>query len=301
MDGEPTALSSYERLVKNATNAAVVVAILLILLKFGAFLNTNSVAVLSSLIDSCADAASSLVLFFAVRHSLTPPDREHRFGHGKAEPLAALALAAFVAGSALFLAIEGISRLLHPMPVEHAMLGVVVMALSIAITLTLTTFQRYVVQRTGSTAISADRLHYLMDVVVNLGIIVGLVLTATLGWGFADPLIALLVAAWMLRGAWNIITPSLGQLMDRELDDAQRGRIESICLAEAEVNAVHDLRTRQSGKTAFIQLHLELDGDLSLLRAHAIALGVHNQLLVEFPDAEIIIHQDPADDAQAAQ
>ena len=123
MDGEPTALSSYERLVKNATNAAVVVAILLILLKFGAFLNTNSVAVLSSLIDSCADAASSLVLFFAVRHSLTPPDREHRFGHGKAEPLAALALAAFVAGSALFLAIEGISRLLHPMPVEHAMLG----------------------------------------------------------------------------------------------------------------------------------------------------------------------------------
>ena len=89
--------------------------------------------------------------------------------------------------------------------------------------------------------------------------------------------------------------------MDRELDDAQRGRIESICLAEAEVNAVHDLRTRQSGKTAFIQLHLELDGDLSLLRAHAIALGVHNQLLVEFPDAEIIIHQDPADDAQAAQ
>ncbi len=289
-------MSSYEQLVKNATNASVAVALLLIVLKFAAFLNTNSVAILSSLIDSCADAASSMVLFFAVRHALTPPDREHRFGHGKAEPLAALALAAFVAGSALFLAIEGINRLLNPMPVAHAMLGIGVMALSVAITLTLITFQRYVVQHTGSTAISADRLHYLSDVVVNLGIIVGLVLTTTAGWAFADPLIALMVAAWMLHSAWSIITPSLGQLMDRELDDAQRTLIKSICVAHPEVRALHDLRTRQSGKTAFIQLHLELDGHLSLARAHAIGEAVNTKLLAEFPDAEIIIHQDPGDD-----
>ncbi len=280
--------------MRRATHASVAVASVLIVVKLAACLVTDSVALLSSLIDSTLDALASFLNLLAVRHALTPADAEHRFGHGKAEPLAGLGQAAFIAGSAVFLLFEATRRFVHPDPVEHPWLGVGVMVISIVLTILLVAYQKHVVARTGSIAIGADLLHYLGDVLVNGGVIVALLLTALLGWHLADPLIAIAIAIYILRSAWGIIRGSLDQLMDTEAPADVRRRIESIVRRHPQVTGLHDLRTRVAGHTTFVQLHLELPGDLSLARAHAIADEVLESLAAEFPGAEILIHQDPA-------
>jgi len=281
-------------LMRRATYASVATAVLLVAVKLVAWHLTGSVALLSSLVDSMLDALASTLNLVAVHHALAPADREHRFGHGKAEPLAGLAQAAFIAGSAVFLVAEAVSRLLRPQPIEQAALGVGVMLFSLGMTLVLVQYQRRVVRRTGSVAIGADLLHYVGDVLVNGGVIAALVLSSLFGWTLADPLIALAIAAYILKAVWDIVARSLAQLMDRELPDADRARIVTIGRRHPQVRDLHDLRTRVSGQTTFIQLHLEMDGALSLERAHAIADEVHADLTKAFPDAEILIHQDPA-------
>lgn len=286
--------ASNHRLLRWATRASVTVASILIVAKLGAWLMTDSVALLSSLIDSVLDAIASVVNLVAVAHALTPADREHRFGHGKAEPLAGMAQAAFIAGSAVFLLFEAGHRLLHPRPVSATEIGIVVMLFSIVATLALVTFQRYVARRTGSVAISADSLHYKGDLLANTAVIVALLLSGGLGWTYADPILAAAVGIYILIGAWGIVGQSLDQLMDRELPDDQRARIRAIAMGHSEVMDVHDLRTRTSGIDTFIQLHLELDGALPLVEAHAIADSVELEIMNEFPGAEVMIHQDPA-------
>jgi len=281
-------------LMRRATYASVATAVLLVAVKLVAWHLTGSVALLSSLVDSMLDALASTLNLVAVHHALAPADREHRFGHGKAEPLAGLAQAAFIAGSAVFLVAEAVSRLLRPQPIEQAALGVGVMLFSLGMTLVLVQYQRRVVRRTGSVAIGADLLHYVGDVLVNGGVIAALVLSSLFGWTLADPLIALAIAAYILKAVWDIVARSLAQLMDRELPDADRARIVAIGRRHPQVRDLHDLRTRVSGQTTFIQLHLEMDGALSLERAHAIADEVLADLTKAFPDAEILIHQDPA-------
>jgi ferrous-iron efflux pump FieF len=282
------------QLMRRATVASVAVAIALTVIKLAAFLLTGSVALLASLVDSGVDALASVLNLLAVRHALTPADREHRFGHGKAEPLAGLGQAAFIAGSGLFLAFEACARLLHPRLPEHAMTGIAVMVASIVATTALVLYQRYVIRATGSLAIRADALHYAGDVLVNLGVIAALLIGSIFGVPSADPLIALVIAGFILKSAREIIGQSLAQLMDRELPDATRARIREIAMAHPLVRDVHELRTRESGRTTFIQLHLEMDGALSLYRAHAVADAVTDALLAEFPNAEIIVHEDPA-------
>src|SRR5215813_2597822 len=164
--------ASANRLRRLATYASVAVAALLIAAKFGAWLETGSVALLSSLVDSLLDAAASLVNLFAVRHAMTPADREHRFGHGKAEPLAVLGQSAFIIGSAMLLLAEAVRRLILPVPVENPPAGIAVMVLSIVVTIALVLYQRHVVRRTGSIAITADELHYRGDLVVNVSVII---------------------------------------------------------------------------------------------------------------------------------
>ncbi len=281
-------------LMRRATYASVATALLLVAVKLVAWHLTGSVALLSSLVDSLLGALASTLNLVAVRHALAPADREHRFGLGKAEPLAGLAQAAFIAGSAVFLVAEAVSRLLRPRPIEHAALGVGVMLFSLCMTLVLVQYQRRVVRRTGSVAIGADLLHYVGDVLVNGGVIAALVLSSLFGWTLADPLIALAIAAYILKAVWDIVARSLAQLMDRELPDEDRARIVAIGRRHPQVRDLHDLRTRVSGQTTFIQLHLEMDGTLSLERAHAIADEVLADLTKAFPDAEILIHQDPA-------
>lgn len=281
------------RLMRLATYASVASACLLVVVKFGAWVYTDSISLLSTLLDSVLDAAASIINLLAVRHALTPADREHRFGHGKAEPLAALGQAAFISGSAIFLVIEAGHRLYAPRPVAHVEAGIAVMIFAIAVTFVLTRFQAYVVRQTGSIAIKADSLHYLGDLLVNVAVILALLAVSRLGWAHADPIFGLGIAAYILYNAWLIARGALDMLMDRELPDLERQRIKEIALGHAEVLDLHDLRTRTSGRQTFIQLHLEMDGKMSLKDAHEVADAVEAQLLGEFPDAEVIIHQDP--------
>ena len=281
------------RLMRWATYASTGTALSLVLLKLAGWWLTDSVALLSSLVDSLLDGMASLVTLLAVRQSLIPPDREHRFGHGKAEPLAAIAQASLISGSALFLIVEAMRRLFDPEPVTHGDFGILVMVVSLLATLLLTGFQHYVVRRTGSVAIRADSLHYLSDLLMNAAVILALVLTSQFGWALADPLLALAIAAYILRGALRIGLDAYDMLMDRELPDAERRRILDLVRQHSEVLGVHDLKTRASGRTTFIQLHLEIDGGMTLYRAHAIAEAVEAELQTAYPNAEVTIHQDP--------
>ena len=281
------------RLMRLATYASVATAGMLVAVKVAAFAATDSVSILSSLIDSLLDASASLVTLFAVRHALSPPDREHRFGHGKAEPLAALGQAAFIAGSSIFLLIEAGRRLFDPKPVANGDAGIIVMVFAIIATLALTRFQAYVVKRTDSLAIRSDALHYAGDLLANGGVIIALILSTRLGWTIADPLIAIAIAGFIIFSAVQIARGAFDMLMDRELPEADRRRILDIAGTHPEVRAVHDLRTRMSGPSLFIQLHIEMDGSLNLYRAHVIADTVEAELHTAFPGAEVLIHQDP--------
>jgi ferrous-iron efflux pump FieF len=280
------------RLMKLATYASITVAVTLILAKLLAWGMSGSVSMLATLIDSTLDALASLINLLAVRHALTPADREHRFGHGKAEALAGLAQAAFISGSAGFLLLESGRRLLTPTPVEAHGVGIAVMVFSIIATLALVRFQRHVIEKTDSTAIKADALHYRTDLLVNGSVIVALLLSAW-GWPGFDALFAIGIAFYILWSAWGIVMQALDHLMDRELPDEDREKIKEIATAHPEVHGMHDLRSRRSGTASFIQLHLELDDDLKLLEAHRISDEVEASLHDRYPAADIIIHIDP--------
>jgi ferrous-iron efflux pump FieF len=282
------------RLRRRALWASLAVAGGLIGLKFCAWLVTGSVALLSSLVDSLLDIAASTVNLLAVSHAMSPADREHRFGHGKAEPLAVLGQSAFITGSAILVFAEAVRRLIRPAPVDDPSAGIAVMLVSIAACVALVLYQRSVVRRTGSLAISADELHYRGDLILNGGVILALVLGGMLGVSYLDPLFGAAIGLWIVWSAMKLARLSLTQLMDRELPDAERTRIRAIAEAHPAVSAVHDLRTRAAGPTAFIQLHLEMPGTLSLLRAHEISDEVEAELRRAYPNAEILIHEDPA-------
>ena len=286
--------ASDGRLMMGAAIAAVATASLLVVMKLFAYLVTDSIAMMASLADSALDVFASSVNLFAIRSALTPADREHRFGHGKAEPLAGLGQSALIAGSTGFLLVESLSRLITPHPIEDPNLGLAVMAVSIVTTIALVIGQRIVVQRTGSVAVGADRMHYLGDLLTNAGVVVGIVLAGRFGILIADPIIGIAVSAVLAWSAWHVFRQSFDQLMDRELPDADRDRIKAIARAHPEVRALHDLRTRSAGTYQFIQLHLELDPAMPLVRAHEISDEVEHELCAAFPKAEVIIHQDPA-------
>ncbi|MFT4613117.1 MAG: ferrous-iron efflux pump FieF [Bacteroidia bacterium] len=280
------------RLMRLATYASISVALVLVVAKLLAWWSSDSVSLLATLIDSILDALASLVNLLAVRHALSPADREHRFGHGKAEALSGLAQAAFITGSAGFLLLESGRRLVHPEPLVAYEAGVVVMLFSIVVTGGLLLFQRHVIKRTGSTAIRADAMHYRTDLLVNASVILALLLSVW-GWPGFDPLFAIAIAFYILYSAWEIVQHSLDHLMDRELPNAERDKIERIAMAQAGVRGMHDLRSRQSGTSIFLQLHLELDDELNLMEAHLISDEVERSLQQAYPSAEIIIHCDP--------
>ena len=278
--------------MRQATYASVAVAALLIGTKFLAWQLSGSVSLLATLIDSTLDALASLVNLFAVHHALSPADKEHRFGHGKAEALAGLGQAAFIVVSAGFLLLESARRILEPVPVQAHELGMAVMLFSICATLLLLAFQRHVIRQTDSTAIKADALHYRTDLLVNVSVIAALWLSVR-GWAGFDALFAIAIAIYILFSAWEIVRQAFDHLMDRELPDQARERIERIASDHEAVYGIHDLRSRRSGTATFIQLHLELDDDLTLLEAHRISDEVELKLQQAYPGAEIIIHIDP--------
>ncbi|MGB7451146.1 MAG: cation diffusion facilitator family transporter [Lysobacterales bacterium] len=287
-------------LLKLASVASVLTAGFLIVAKLAAWSVTGSVSVLASLVDSVMDSIASLINLFAIRYSLQPADEDHRFGHGKAEPLAGLAQAAFIAGSAVFLVFHAIDRLRFTQSLEQVGIGVGVMVLAIVMTLGLLAIQRYVIRKTNSTAIRADSLHYLTDLLTNLSVLLALYLSS-LGWTWADPVFAIVVAIYIFYSAFQIGQEAFQQLMDRELPEEILQKIRAIAMSHPEVTGTHELRTRQAGHTRFVQLHLELHENLPLKYAHAIADEVEAEILAYLPGAEVMIHQDPADDSNKSQ
>ncbi|HVZ69203.1 MAG TPA: cation diffusion facilitator family transporter [Rhizomicrobium sp.] len=286
--------TGHGTLMRRAALASLTVTVFLIVLKFAAYIMTDSVSMLASLADSGLDFFASMINLVAVRSSLTPPDREHRFGHGKAEALAGLAQGAFIAGSATFLIIEAVSRLTAPHIIGREVLGLAVMAVSIAATIGLVAYQRMVVARTDSLAISSDKSHYTSDLVTNIGVVASLVLSTQFGWIHADPIIAIAIALFLAWTSWTVFRASSDQLMDRELPDEDRAKIKTLVMRHPDVRNLHDLRTRTSGLNTFIQFHIELDADISLTRAHEISDAVEADVMAAYPKAEILIHQDPA-------
>jgi len=281
-------------LMRLATAWAVIVASFLILIKFIALLRTGSVSILGSLIDSLMDAFASAMNFFAVRHALTPPDQDHRFGHGKAEALAGLAQFALMSGTAVFLLFESFNRLINPVDLEKTGIGIIVIIVAMIATLGLVAFQRYVIKRTNSLAISADELHYRGDIMMNAAVLVALALSSYGGFKAADAIFGAGIALYLGYAASRILLRAYDELMDREFDEADRERIRKIAVEDPEVQGTHDLRTRRAGINSFIQFHLELDPEISLVSAHEIADRVEERIRNVFPDADVIIHQDPA-------
>ncbi|WP_321348285.1 cation diffusion facilitator family transporter [Halopseudomonas oceani] len=281
------------RLLRLATRASVAVALVLIALKATVWLSTGSVSLLAGLIDSLMDAAASIINLFAVGYALKPADKEHRFGHGKAEALAGLAQSAFITGSAVLVLLQGINRLLHPEPLETAWAGIAVMVFSIVATLGLLVIQKHVITRTNSTAVGADSLHYRSDLLLNLSIIAALLL-AQLGIQRADALFGLGIALFIGYGAVRIGLDAIQILMDHELPDEVRAEALRIARAVPDVIDVHDLRTRESGQHWFMQLHLELPATLTLADAHARGEQVRLAIMERFPQADVLVHKDPA-------
>jgi ferrous-iron efflux pump FieF len=280
------------RLLRLATYASVSVAVILIVVKLIAWGRSDSVSLLATLVDSVLDAFASIINLVAVRHALTPADKEHRFGHGKAEALAGLSQSLFIAGSSLFLLLEAAQKLFNPTEIKHAFAGIVVMIISIVATLLLVSFQHYVIRKTKSVAISADALHYKSDILMNIAVIMALWL-ATIGLNIFDPIIGGIIACYILYSVWSIVSISLDQLMDRELNDDVRADIKQVVLAHPQAQGMHDLRTRHSGTMTFIQFHLEIEDDLTLLQAHNVSDEIEFELLKTYPGSEIIIHIDP--------
>jgi ferrous-iron efflux pump FieF len=288
------------RLMRSATYASVTVAVILILIKLVAYLSTNSVSILSTLVDSLLDMVASVINLIAVRHALVPADNDHRFGHGKAEALAGLFQSAIITGSGVFLIFQASERLLNPKALGASDIGIVVMVISIALTILLVAYQRYVIRRTQSVAISADSLHYVGDVLINGSVIIALVLGAVFHWVYADGIFAVGIALFLLFSSWKIVRASFADLMDEELGEEERTKILSLATSHPGVLGVHDLRTRRSGQQVFIQMHLDMDGSMSLNDAHDISEDVERRLMIEFPEAEAIVHQDPVHDHETA-
>jgi ferrous-iron efflux pump FieF len=292
----PAAIGARQsaRLQRWSSGASLAVAVLLMAAKATAWVATDSLSLLASVVDALVDILASLVTFLGVRFALRPADAGHRFGHGKAEALAALTQAMLLGGAAAFLLVEGIRRLIAPLGLHRLGLGLGVVALSTLATGVLVLFEGYVARRTQSQAIAADRAHHLSDVVANLAVLAALALTTWTGWPLFDPLFGLALAAFFAWTAAHIVGSALRTLLDHELPAAERQRIGALVRGHPSTRGMHDLRTRRAGRNRFIEFHLELDGGLSVQQAHTIADEIEQALVAALPGSDVIVHVEPA-------
>ncbi|MFY0728629.1 cation diffusion facilitator family transporter [Pseudomonas sp. NFX15] len=295
-----TSSSEHARLLRLATRASVAVACTLIVAKAIAWWLSGSVSMLAGLTDSALDGITSMLNLLAVHYALRPADDDHRYGHGKAESLSGMAQALFIGGSAVLIALQAWHRLKHPEPVGAPWISIGVIVFSLALTAALLTLQHRVIKATGSNAVRADSLHYRSDMMLNGSILVALVL-AGFGWDQFDAWFGLGIAAYILWSAMQIARESFAVLMDEELPpDVSQHMLELACSVPGVLGA-HDLRTRISGNQWFVQLHLELPGELTLSVAHGIsdqaAEAIHNA----YPRAEVLVHADPQEVVKAAR
>jgi ferrous-iron efflux pump FieF len=280
-------------LTRRAAMASVTMALFLVALKSWASWATGSVAMLGSLADTILDVVASVITFLGVRWAAMPADAEHRFGHGKAEALAALIQVILITVSALGIAWRAIDRMGSGERTADLELGVAVSIVAMAATFGLLAYQRYVIRRTDSVAIHTDHVHYQSDLLLNLGVIAALGLDQLLGWKNADPVFGLGIAAWLLYNAWSAASQSVDQLMDREWPEAERDAFLAATQEYPELAGLHDLRTRHSGSHRFVQFHVWVPPEWSVKQAHDSLERVEHALCDRFPATEIIIHLDP--------
>jgi ferrous-iron efflux pump FieF len=289
----PAAIADTAALTRRVTLLSVGCSLFLIIIKAMAWRASGSVALLASLADSILDLVASLATFFAVRYAATPPDAEHRYGHGKAEAFAGLFQAGLVFASSVFVGWEAIRRLARPEPVEAGALAVTVMIVSMLATGGLVWAQARVLRRTASVAVSGDRAHYTADLLSNLASLVGVAGAAFLGVIWLDAAAGLLVGLWLAWGAVQVLRDAGGQLLDRDLGPEAREEIRRRVLADPVIRDVHEIRTRASGPFVHIQMHASLDPQTTLEAAHKVMVAAERRLLEIYPAADIIIHADP--------
>ena len=280
-------------LTTRAAFASISMALFLLGLKIYAVWQTGSVAMLGSLADTGLDLLASLATLYGVRYAAQPADSEHRFGHGKAEALAALFQVFIIALSALAIFYRAIERLMKGEVTAHAEYGIGVSVIAIVATLGLLAYQRYVIAKTKSVAISADHVHYQSDVLLNLAVIAALALDQYAGIKWADPVFGIGIAAALMLGAWRASTQAIDQLMDREWPEEKRQHFLRVAARHPELAGIHDLRTRTSGTQDFVQFHVWMDPNMTVADAHRVMDEVEDKLAHEFPATEILIHIDP--------
>jgi ferrous-iron efflux pump FieF len=280
-------------LTTRAAIASVSTALFLLLLKAFAAYETSSVAMLGSLADTGLDLIASIVTLFGVRLASLPADPEHRFGHGKAESLAALFQVGLIAFSAFSIGWRAVARLIAGETTAHAEYGIAVSLIAIVVTLTLLSYQRFVIRRTGSVAIHADHVHYQSDLLLNLSVIAALVLDQYAGFTGADPMLGIAIAAWLLFGAVRASSRAIDQLMDREWPEEKRRRFLQLAGQHPASRGIHDLRTRTSGSREFAQFHIWVDPEMTVARAHDVMDDIEAKLAADFPGVEVLIHLDP--------
>ena len=282
----------YDRLVKRSTTFSICFALLLIAIKFVSWWITDSYSLLVSLFDSSMDFLASGLNFVLIRYALKPPDDDHLFGHGKAESLAALAQSAFIIGSVIFLLFNSIKLVIHPTPVNYPIVGIIISSISTVLTFALVSYQRHVIKLTGSNAIKADMLHYSADLLMNIAVIIALCLS-WIGIVYADGVLALLIGGYIFFHAIKIMFIALQDLLDKALPESDNQKIHELAMSFSDIQGVHDIKTRRSGPITFVQLHIELDDNMPLVKAHAIADKLENMVANQFSPAEVIVHQDP--------
>ena len=291
--GAPTGTADTAALNRSAALASIAVALLLVLLKAWAAWSTGSTAMLGSLADTALDLIASMATLAGVWVAAQPDDESHRFGHGKAEALAALFQVVLISISSVSLLFHAVQQMIAGSRTEAANEGIVVSAIAMSATLGLLAWQRHVIRRTGSLAISTDHVHYQSDLLLNLAVIAALVLDQYLGVSGADPVFGVLIALWLGWGAWQASTRAIEQLMDKEWPADKRARFIEVLGRHPELRGVHDLRTRTSGNRDFVQFHVWVDGTMTVKEAHRVMDEIEAKLMVEFPDVEMLIHPDP--------
>lgn len=284
---------SHGRLAARAARVAVAMALFLMALKAWAAWRTGSVAMLGSLADSSLDLLASLVTLYGVRVAAMPADHDHRFGHGKAEALAALFQVALITLSAVVIGWRAVVRLMEGAPTGQAELGIGVSVVAIGATMMLLAYQRRIIAATGSVAIRADAIHYSSDLLLNASVIGALALDQYAGIAGADAVLGIAIALWLLWGAFRASSEAIDQLMDKEWPEAKRRRFLEVAATHPELKGIHDFRTRTSGAKEFVQFHIFVAPDMSVADAHDVMDEMEAELLKEFPGTEILIHLDP--------